>query len=145
MALDFETLFIACLLAFGYFAWRVVPRLIARVPFVEPGHVKQEMDAGRVGVIIDVRSLDDFIGEKGHIKDAVNLPYVELAERLKDVGDMLSAYRNEAVLVVAGSDNLAAHAVRLLRKAGLANLAILKGGMKKWKSQGLPVETALPE
>lgn len=145
MSLDFETLFIACLLAFGYFAWKFVPRIIARAPFVEPNRVQQEIDAGRVGVIIDVRSLDDFISEKGHIKNAVNLPYVELAERLKDVGDMLAAYRDEAVLVVAGSDNLAAHAVRLLRKAGLSNLAVLKGGMKNWKSKGLPVETSLSE
>ncbi len=143
--MDFETLVILLAMLFGYAAWRLAPRFIARVPFVEPEEVVRWLRQGEVGVVVDVRSHGDYIGKGGHIQGAINLPYGYIAERLEKVGRDMEPYKNQPILVTAGADNLAAHSARLLRKAGFTNLAILRGGMKKWNSRGLPVEHGLPE
>lgn len=143
--MDFETVFILTAMLVGYMAWRRMPRLIARVPFVEPGEVIQWLQKDEMGVVIDVRSHGDYVGKAGHIQGAINLPYGYIAERLQKVGQDMESYKEQPILVTAGTDNLAAHSVRLLKKAGFSNLAVLRGGMKRWNGMGLPVEHGLPE
>ena len=142
--MDFETTFIILVMLIGFVAWKSVPRIVARVPFVEPGEVIQWLQKDEIGVVIDVRSHGEYIGDGGHIAGAINLPYGYLADRLKEASSDISALKDQAVLVAAGGDNLAAHSARLLRKAGFTNIAILKGGMKRWSNMGLPVEKGLP-
>lgn len=142
--MDFETTFIILVMLIGFVAWKTVPRIVARVPFVEAGEVVQWLQKDEIGVVIDVRSHGEYIGEGGHIAGAINLPYGYIADRLKELSSELAALKDQPVLIAAGGDNLAAHSARLLRKAGFSNIAILKGGMKRWNSMALPVEKGLP-
>ena len=142
--MDFETTFIIAVMLIGYLGWKFTPRIIARVPFVEPGEVVQWLQKDEIGVVVDVRSHGEYIGEGGHIAGAINLPYGYLADRLKEFSHEFEELKNQPVLVAAGGDNLGAHSARLLRKAGFSNIAILKGGMKRWNNMALPVEKGLP-
>jgi 3-mercaptopyruvate sulfurtransferase SseA len=142
---DFETTFIIAIMIIGFVAWRFIPRLVAGVPFVEPGAAYQAIKDKEVDVIIDVRSHGDYIGQGGHVEGAINLPYGYLSEKLRKVEQDMASFKNQPILVTAGTDNLAAHSARLLKKAGFSNLAILKGGMKRWTNMGLPVEHGIPD
>lgn len=143
--MDFETTFIITIMIIGFVAWRFIPRFIAGVPFVEPGTAYQAIQDKQVDVIIDVRSHGDYIGQGGHIEGAINLPYGYMSEKLRKVEQDLAPFKHQPILVAAGSDNLAAHSARLLRKVGFSNLAILKGGMKRWINTGLPVVHGVPD
>ncbi|MBL6929279.1 MAG: rhodanese-like domain-containing protein [Rhodospirillales bacterium] len=143
--MDFESVFIIAVMIVGFVAWKLVPKFIAGVPFVEPAEVMKAMGEKRIEVVIDVRAHGDYIGDSGHIAGAINLPYGYMNERLNKVGQDLAPYKQESVLIAAGGDTMAAHSARLLRKIGFSNIAILKGGMKRWSNMGMPVEHGLPE
>ncbi|MBL6945867.1 MAG: rhodanese-like domain-containing protein [Rhodospirillales bacterium] len=142
--MDFETLFIIAVMIIGFVAWKVVPKFIAKVPFVEPAEVMKALSDKKIEVVIDVRAHGDYIGDSGHIAGAINLSYGYLNERLSKIKQDLAPYQNEPILIAAGGDTVAAHSARLLRRAGFSNIAILKGGMKRWASMGMPVEHGLP-
>ncbi|MBT3305494.1 MAG: rhodanese-like domain-containing protein [Alphaproteobacteria bacterium] len=142
--MDFETVFIIAIMVLGFSAWKFIPRFIAQVPFVQPAEVMKAMGENRIEVIIDVRAHGDYIGDSGHIEGAINLPYGYMSERLTKVEQDLGPYKHEPILIAAGGDTLAAHSARLLRKIGFSNIAILKGGMKRWSNMGMPVEHGLP-
>jgi len=145
LPVEYETLFVLVAVLAVLAAWRVLPRVVARVPFVEPDEAAQWLRDGTVELVIDVRSHGDYAGTAGHIRGAINLPYGYIAERLDKVGEEMAPYKDRAILIAGGGDTLAAHSVRLLRKKGFNNLAILRGGMKGWVRGGFPVEYGLPE
>ena len=142
--MDFETVFIIAIMVIGYASWKFVPRFIAGVPFVEPSAVMQALGEKRIEVVIDVRAHGDYIGDSGHIAGAINLPYGYMAERFNKIERDLAPYKHEPILIAAGGDNVAAHSARFFRKVGFTNIAILKGGMKRWANMGMPVEHGLP-
>ena len=138
--MDFETTFIVMVVIMTFVSMRFMPRLIARVPFLEPGDAKRRIDGGEVEVVIDVRSPGEFNGQAGHIPGAVNLPLAELNAKLKAMGAEIEPLKGVPVFLMCRTDNRAAHAVRYLKKAGFTNLSVIKGGIKAWDRAGLPVE-----
>ncbi|MEQ9683245.1 MAG: rhodanese-like domain-containing protein, partial [Rhodospirillales bacterium] len=93
-------------------------------------------------LVIDVRSPSQFTGKDGHIKDALNLPLIDLMGRIKQIKADLADYAETPVLVVCKTDQLSARAARILRKNGLTKVAVLAGGLKAWKKAGQPVTVA---
>ena len=140
--MDFESLFILVLAVLSFAALKLAPRLIAGVPFVDPGDVKRMLDAGEADVVIDVRPAAAFNGKLGHIPGALSLPLPDLTERLKQMTPDMEHLKQEPVLVNCRTDNAAAHAARRLKKAGFTKVAVVKGGIKAWNRNGLPVERA---
>jgi rhodanese-related sulfurtransferase len=86
-------------------------------------------------VVIDVRNPDEFSSPLGHIENAINLPLPSLAARLHE----LSAYRKRKIVVVCLSDKRSTQAIQSLRGAGFEDLILLRGGMKEWAANHLPV------
>ena len=119
---------------------RYMPHLFTRVPFVEPRAAHGVMAEETEMVVIDIRPPHEFAGGWGHLPGAVNLPAWELRRKLKEIGADLAPYREQTVLVVCRSGIDAPRAVRILKRSGFTNLAVLKGGMKRWNKEGLPVE-----
>ncbi len=119
---------------------RFMPRFMAGVPFVEPKAVHDLMEGGKELVVIDVRSPEEFTSPLGHVPGSINLPGVELDNRLKDAGRKLEKLKSEPVFVICRTQNRSPRAARLLTKTGFSNVAIIKGGMMEWDKQGLPVE-----
>jgi len=86
-------------------------------------------------VVIDVRNPDEFSSPLGHIGNAINLPLPSLAARLHE----LNAYRKRKIVVVCLSDKRSTQAIQSLRDAGFEDLILLRGGMKEWAANHLPV------
>jgi uncharacterized membrane protein YdjX (TVP38/TMEM64 family)/rhodanese-related sulfurtransferase len=115
-----------------------LPRLISnlrRGPMIDIPEFRQRIDTEKNLLVLDVRTPEDFIGEQGHIEDAVNIPAEELQQRMNEIGN----YLEHPVAIVCGSEKKSAKTARLLTEAGFTNVHIVSGGMAKWIEAGLPV------
>lgn len=128
------------LLALGVLALiAFAPRLVRRLrssgsPWIEPRELKAQLEAANPPVVIDVRNPDEFDGDLGHIDAALNLPVSELPSRLPE----LDSLRRRAIMLVCRTDKRSAKAAEILRAAGFTNVAVLRGGMEKWRTEGRP-------
>jgi len=85
-------------------------------------------------VILDVRRLDEFTSESGHLKDAILIPIEKLEERFIE----LEPYKNKTIIAVCRSGNRSGRAATFLNSKGYT-VANLLGGMVKWNDEKLPV------
>lgn len=83
-------------------------------------------------LVLDVRDRADFLA--GHAPGAVNVPLALLADRLAD----LPPASDGPLLVSCGGGSKQTRAVAFLRANGL-DAAVLRGGMRGWRSAGRPV------
>jgi len=84
-------------------------------------------------VVIDVSAAADY--NKGHIVNARNIAL----SRTQDPDAEIQKLKASKVLVVCKSGQTSAQAAANLKKAGIAEIAILKGGMAQWVSDQYPV------
>ncbi|MCP5365950.1 MAG: rhodanese-like domain-containing protein [Hyphomicrobiales bacterium] len=127
------------LIALAFAASRYLPRLMAGVPFVDPAVVKAKLDGADEVVVVDVRTEGEFRG--GHIPGAVNMPLGHIPMRLREIKDELADLKDVPVYVHCRTENRSTRAVRMLKRAGLTNLAVMNGGFRRWRKENLPVET----
>ena len=119
---------------------RSLPRWLAGVPFVEPIAVQLLMDDGKEPFVLDLRQRGDFLGPLGHLPGAVNVPFGDLWEKLDEIRPGLQGHLDGSIYIVCGNEDRSSNAARLLKKAGFTNISIIKGGMKRWAREGLPVD-----
>ncbi len=90
-------------------------------------HLKaDQIPAEKTGLIVDVRSPDEFAQE--HIPGSVNIPLQALsasAEQLKALPEIIVSCR---------SGNRASQACQQLQALGFQNLQLLDGGLQGWKA-----------
>ena len=86
--------------------------------------------------VVDVREPSEFDDVLGHIAPARLLPLPTLAQRCAELDTA------RPVVTVCRSGARSAQACVLLGKAGFTQVANLKGGMLRWRAQGLPVQGA---
>ncbi len=84
-------------------------------------------------VIVAVSETTDF--EKGHIKNAINIPIKELTNKLPD----LQKYSDKAVLTYCKSGNQSVRACKVLKQSNFSNVHNISGGLQNWKEANLPV------
>ena len=77
-----------------------------------------------VELVLDVRTPTEW--SAGHIDGALHIPLIELESRMAEVP------RDRQLAVICRTSNRSASAVSLLRRAGIANLLHVLGGMSKW-------------
>ncbi|MET4735712.1 putative membrane protein YdjX (TVP38/TMEM64 family)/rhodanese-related sulfurtransferase [Thalassospira sp. MBR-102] len=129
------------LLALGLLAAiAFLPRLVKRLRrSVAPRWIETDELATGLGsggaTIIDVRSPDEFTDPLGHIETALNIPLSELPDRLTEI----RAHKNKPVIVVCKTDKRSASAAVLLSAGGFSDVRVLRGGMERWKRDGLTV------
>ncbi|QLK25024.1 MBL fold metallo-hydrolase [Natrinema zhouii] len=103
-------------------------------PSIAPEALADRLRSGDELTVLDVRDRDEF--ERWHLEgegvDAVQIPHVRFiqAQATGDV-DELAADLEEPILAVCGRGEASAHAVGLLREAGI-DAANLAGGMDAW-------------
>ena len=85
--------------------------------------------------IFDVRRVDEFCDELGHVRGAINLPIGPELEGALDAYDRSASY-----LFVCRSGGRSARAVRLAQELGFVRLTNLRGGMLAWNQESLPTE-----
>lgn len=83
-------------------------------------------------VIIDVREKDEF--DESHIPDAVHMSRgmleMEVEDKFPD--------RNTEIICHCGGGGRSALAAETLQKMGYKNVRSMAGGLKAWKTAGLP-------
>lgn len=84
--------------------------------------------------VVDVRSPGEF--ETGHLPNALNIPFVEMENRLPD----LSAGKEIVTYCRGPFCVLSVNAANLLRSRGY-RVRHYEGGFREWKETGQPVET----
>jgi glyoxylase-like metal-dependent hydrolase (beta-lactamase superfamily II)/rhodanese-related sulfurtransferase len=109
--------------------WGPVVMTYAGVPEIGPEWVAQHRRAVQ---LLDVRSAAEFQGELGHIEGALLVPLEELRDRAPGIAC------DKPVVVVCQTGKRSALGAGILRKAGVACVANLAGGMARWREMGLP-------
>lgn len=88
--------------------------------------------------MLDVRTPEDFVGEQGHLAEAVNIPLEALDERIEALGSDLE----RPIALVCRTDRRSAKAAALLAGRGFHQVQVVQGGMTSWLANGWPVEQA---
>jgi rhodanese-related sulfurtransferase len=112
-----------------------VARLFRKPPpeprWAEVDALRRQLAGGAAPLIVDVRGADEFDGPLGHIEAAVNIPLPDLAERQTEI---IETHR--PVVFVCLTDKRSSTAAAQLTAAGVAEVAVLRGGMKAWREAG---------
>lgn len=83
-------------------------------------------------VVLDIRPVDEFYGELGHIAGALSVPIGGIDHRLGEI----MPYRTQTVLVYGDTQEDIQSAVETLSAAGFRNLVVIRGGIRRWIALG---------
>ena len=117
-----------------------MPSLIKRfrggdIPLLPVDDLKKQLDAGEEILVLDVRDEKDFHGESGRVAGSINIPLLELEQRLSEVSSS-----GKCLAVLCHTQTKSTKAVRLLRNIGLKEALLVTGGMKLWNERGYSIE-----
>ena len=84
-------------------------------------------------VVVDVRDTKDY--EAGHILDARSVPAGEIAAR----AETLKKYKEKPVVVCCESGFASASAAKVLQAQGFNKVVTLRGGLRSWRQDNLPL------
>jgi rhodanese-related sulfurtransferase len=101
--------------------------------WIEPAALAARLEQRAAPLILDVRGPDEFTGPLGHIREATNMPLIELPTHLPTL-----VRENRPVVVVCKTDRRSSTAAQQLQQAGLSDVSVLRGGMEQWRVLGLP-------
>jgi rhodanese-related sulfurtransferase len=85
------------------------------------------------GAVIDLRDQADF--RKGHIVDAINIPYAKFSER----GEELDKLRERPVILVCKMGQYSSAIGKQLQQKGFKQVYRLSGGINEWQAAQLPL------
>lgn len=125
------------LLVFGLFAsWSIVMVYELRQKTLSMTNVTAA-DSVRLinkgAMIIDVRSPEAY--ESGHIVNARNIALSEL----ESSKDLAKKQRNKTLLIVCDDGARSGKAANILRNAGFESAFSVKGGLRSWQAESLPL------
>ena len=89
--------------------------------------------------ILDVRTRAEFA--VGHIRGAVNIPHLELSDRLGEI----TRHKEKEIIVHCERGGRASTADVVLRGGGFIHIRQLRGHLTEWRKKGLPLETSILE
>lgn len=111
--------------------WAPIERSYAGLPELTVGWVADHRDAL---TLLDVRSEAEVLGPDGRIPGSLLIPLPDLESRADEIPT------DRPTVVVCHSGSRSALATQQLQKRGLSQVANLRGGLRAWKGQGLPLE-----
>jgi glyoxylase-like metal-dependent hydrolase (beta-lactamase superfamily II)/rhodanese-related sulfurtransferase len=107
-----------------------------RVRQLTPQEVQLQRSNATPPLLLDVRELEEFSGELGHIPGSKLIPLKELPARAKE----LEEHKQKNVIVICRAGVRSTTAAAILTGLGFEHVSNLKGGMLDWNDQRLPVE-----
>jgi glyoxylase-like metal-dependent hydrolase (beta-lactamase superfamily II)/rhodanese-related sulfurtransferase len=107
-----------------------------RVRQVTAQEVQAQLGSSSPPLLLDVRELDEFSGELGHIPGSRLIPLKDLPNRVGEI----EGYKDKDVIVVCRAGVRSTTAAAILTGLGFEHVSNLKGGMLDWNDQNLPVE-----
>jgi len=84
-------------------------------------------------LMLDVREPAEY--EAGHIIDARSIPAKEVAGK----ADSLKRYKEKPVVIYCETGFASAAAAKALKTLGFTKVATLRGGLKSWRQDNLPL------
>ena len=84
-------------------------------------------------LVLDLRDGQEY--EKGHIISAKNIPTANLEQSV----DSIKRYKEKPVILCCETGLQAGKAASSLTKMGFSNLVNLRGGLKAWREENLPL------
>lgn len=96
-----------------------------------PGDAVRLVNSG--ALVLDVRDSKEY--EAGHIIDARSIPAKEVAGR----AETLKKYKEKPVVVCCESGLASAGAAKALQAQGFSKVATLRGGLRSWRQENLPL------
>lgn len=88
--------------------------------------------------VLDVRNVDEFVGDLGHIRGSLLIPVADLPRRLGEV----EGYRGRHIICVCRSGGRSHTAAGILMQAGFPRVVSVAGGMTRWSELRYPVEAS---
>lgn len=85
------------------------------------------------GAVIDLRDQAEF--RKGHIVDAINIPYAKLNERISELDDL----RERPIILVCKLGQYSSAVGKQLQQQGFKQVYRLSGGISEWQAAQLPL------
>ena len=116
-------------------SWGPVERSYAGLPEVAAAWVAAHRDQL---TLVDVRSEAEVLGPDGRVPGCLAIPLPELEARAAEIPT------GRPVVVLCHSGSRSALATQELLKRGLARVANLRGGLRGWQAEGLPLERPAP-
>jgi glyoxylase-like metal-dependent hydrolase (beta-lactamase superfamily II)/rhodanese-related sulfurtransferase len=113
--------------------WGPVRQTYSGIKEIDPQWVAENLSQVHV---LDVRSMEEFNDELGHIHGAQLVPLHELEQRTGEVST------DQPVVTVCKSGRRSGQASVILKKRGINEVASMRGGMLKWNQSDLPVARA---
>ncbi len=83
--------------------------------------------------LIDARTSEEF--DEGHVPGAINVPIADLTEFERSRGKT----NDEVVVTMCGSTGRGEKAAAILASREMANVVVLKGGLKAWRDADLAI------
>lgn len=84
-------------------------------------------------VVVDLRDQADF--RKGHIVEAINIPYAKLGERIGELDNL----RERPLILVCKLGQFSSAAGKQLLEKGFKQVYRLSGGISEWQAAQLPL------
>jgi phage shock protein E len=106
---------------------------VSVVPVTQDTLLERQQADDEALFVLDVRSPEEFAS--GHVPDAVNIPYDQVATRLHEVP------RDKDVVLYCRSGRRALIAADTLATNGYTRLQYLEGDIVAWIDKGRPTET----
>ncbi|MFQ5993582.1 MAG: rhodanese-like domain-containing protein [Acidiferrobacterales bacterium] len=94
----------------------------------------KKLKTGTAPLILDVRTPAEY--QSGHVPQAVNIPHLQLPNRLSELGDV----KDQEVVVYCERGPRAGFSESVLQNAGFNSVRHLEGDMWAWRNAGLPTE-----
>ncbi|MEQ8288122.1 MAG: rhodanese-like domain-containing protein [Gammaproteobacteria bacterium] len=113
-------------------AWNLFGDSLSGVKMLLPADVTRLINK-EDAVVIDIRNESDF--EKGHIINAMNIPFAELPNKL----EKLKAYKQRDIIFCCASGSVAPKEARKMLNEGFEKVSCLKGGLLAWQNASLPL------
>lgn len=114
-----------------------LPRIIGNIrrgPTIDIPELKRRIE-NNGALVLDVRTAQEFVGEQGHIDDAVNIAVEDLSDRMNE----LTEYIERPITIVCRTERRSIKAALLLTEQGFHDVHVVRGGMTKWIEADLPV------
>lgn len=109
---------------------------LPKASYVSPQTTKGWLHKGKDILFIDVRKPEEY--KKGHIEEAINLPYDQVEKHL-------DKFKKDQTIIFycISSSWRAPYSANLLKDHGFQNVYILEGGIVAWKGGGQTLQSSL--
>ena len=127
-------LVLCCLLLWLMMQQRMFVREM-RMARIVPDELKEQMDRGDEGFIVDLRHPLDYLPDPRTLPGALMLS----PDKLKQQVGLIPKNREVVLFCTCPSEAISAKAALELRKVGVAHVRPLYGGYDEWKKRGYPL------